>query len=1118
MLLTRIAIARPVTRVFEVCAPSAHRPVNFSAVSRSIASSFAMDFDTSMSCAGCPGKTYSPGLMPLLKCPESAPGSKADHVLMPTPLAGSERAKLARLASVSSSPSPFIKYRALLYPYRVAMANGMSDERYVEIVSTQDDRIKEVNDGKGFEATPLVYSAEQNAYVKDESNQVAGSHKARHLFNVMTYLQVLNSLNPSSAPLSSSRRLTVASCGNAGLAAATIAAAAEWPIDVCIPDNADPAVVQKLKDLGPSVNTIVCPRGVDSIEHVEFGAVSTAGAADPTVAVFKNLIEDHDSIPLSVQGTECGLAVEGVQTLIFELLDQAAEQKRTALDFSRLFIQVGGGALGAGLFQGLQRAVAGDLDVIVPGLKIPTVPAIITVQAEGNAPLNRAFEKIRVDGKTAAEAARAKDQYMFPWQNPNSVAHGILDDETYDWVELCRGMESTSGSAIVVSDDQIRAANTHAKSAYKVNSCHTGSVGLAGLMSSGCRREVPPSIVVLSGIDRSGVRAFSTSAGAHALGPMWVRNGITYHRLESTYDPQILFDFNKAHGTSPYNFIPDEPVKTHFAKLATGETTVWGAFTEDGDLVGFITGEVGGGYWLETGNGEDSTCFVNEFVVSPEHRGKHVGVNLASMSVSPDAGIFAINPSVKEMYTTVHVGNVTSRTAFIKGGYREAMTYKDAMRGRNTTVLKFSKNSDTSPRGNSQTMRVVGVQSGNAVDGIDVGIFDFEPLVRSQTDPRALAKSLKYTTIANKTFPFTPEERQYVLGLRAMRLENGNEYAEGNYKFGDWFAQCVNDLLVEAGVDKSEVALIGSHGQTVSGHPHWEFGDISVIAQKTGITVAGDFRPADVAAGGNGTPCTCTYDSIMLRPDVGQKKWRVTINIGGTSSVTFCPPWPEIGDKKAENMAPGGLDPGLGVFFMDLTVKAIDPSLDFDDDGKMARSGVINEELLSEFLKYKYYQQEQLPIGVGPDDFPETLWASWRAMAQERGVSDADLLTTFTELTARQIAMACKRFGGEHVTDGKTDDVLLRGGICNNSFFVERLKVNMEDQLEVKINRIKTLEDLNIDEDSWENAMYAMFGYLCYNNVYNFVPSCTGAVRPVVGGRIAPGENFHSVRLTQTPM
>lgn len=381
-----------------------------------------------------------------------------------------------------------------------------------------------------------------------------------------------------------------------------------------------------------------------------------------------------------------------------------------------------------------------------------------------------------------------------------------------------------------------------------------------------------------------------------------------------------------------------------------------------------------------------------------------------------------------------------------------------------------------------------------------------------------LSGSIKYETIANKTYPFTPEERKYVLGLRAMRLENGNEYAEGNYKFGEWCADRALQLLEDAGIDKSTVQLIGSHGQTVSGHPHWEFGDVSVIAQRTGITTAADFRPADVAAGGNGTPCTCTYDSIMLRPNAGEKKWRVTINIGGTSSVTFCPPWPTPGDAESEKMIPGGLDPGLGVFFMDLTVQAIDPTLDYDDDGKMARSGKVSHELLAEFLTYKYYQQDKLPIGVGPDDFPETLWSKWHARAQELGVSDVDLLTTFTELTAKQIAMACARFGGEHIANGATDDVLLRGGVCNNSYFVERLKANMEEQLKTKIDRIKTLDDLGIDEDSWENAMYAMFGYLCWNNVYNFVPSCTGAVRPVVGGRIAPGENFHSVRLTDTPM
>ena len=147
-----------------------------------------------------------------------------------------------------------------------------------------DERIKAI-DGTGFVTTPLMYSDELQAFVKNESGQVAGSHKARHLFNVMTYLQVLDEQRPADAlPMKAQRRLVVASCGNAGLAAATIAAAAEWPIDVCIPDNADPSVVANLQSLGKTVNIVFCPRDVDEVQVGDVGMVSTAGAADPTVS------------------------------------------------------------------------------------------------------------------------------------------------------------------------------------------------------------------------------------------------------------------------------------------------------------------------------------------------------------------------------------------------------------------------------------------------------------------------------------------------------------------------------------------------------------------------------------------------------------------------------------------------------------------------------------------------------------------------------------------------------------------------------------------------------------------------------------------------------------------
>ena len=96
---------------------------------------------------------------------------------------------------------------------------------------------------------------------------------------------------------------------------------------------------------------------------------------------------------------------------------------------------------------------------------------------------------------------------------------------------------------------------------------------------------------------------------------------------------------------------------------------------------------------------------------------------------------------------------------------------------------------------------------------------------------------------------------------------------------------------------------------------------------------------------------------------------------------------------------------------MDLCTQVIDPTLDYDENGNMARSGTTNEQLLAEMLEYKYYKQENLPIGVGPDDFPETLFKSWHNRAQELGVSNIDFLTTLTDQSTKQIALACKKFG-----------------------------------------------------------------------------------------------------------
>jgi hypothetical protein len=169
-----------------------------------------------------------------------------------------------------------------------------------------------------------------------------------------------------------------------------------------------------------------------------------------------------------------------------------------------------------------------------------------------------------------------------------------------------------------------------------------------------------------------GARAV-TKSGAQSP-TTWSVKGIEYRQLEKNYPFEELFEFNKLHGSTPHNFIPDGPVHAHLSQLATGATTVWGAF--DGKtLVGFLSAASSGGYWLETGPGEKATSFVNEFVVDASQRGKAIGKTLTKMSVDPQLGIFGVDANVKEMYTTVHSDNHASRAAFMQSGYAETLTY-----------------------------------------------------------------------------------------------------------------------------------------------------------------------------------------------------------------------------------------------------------------------------------------------------------------------------------------------------------------------------------------------------------------------------------------------------------
>jgi threonine dehydratase len=384
------------------------------------------------------------------RCPRAVGGDR-HHVLQIV-------RRMAPLRGVDD-PNPFVRYDVELAWAAFAEANGMTAEARTALVRELDDAVSAI-DGTGFRVTPfersaelsteLGFSADGGVWVKDETGNVAGSHKARHLFTVLLHLRAAELLrlapwSASSASSSSSERpaLAIASCGNAALAAATLARAADWPIEVFVPDWADAVVVARLAELGARITT--CERRAGDLP------------GDPTVLRFREAV-DAGAVPFSVQGPENALCLDGGRTIGWEMNEVLDHM------LDRVFVQVGGGAFAACVGAAFRAA----------GVH----PIIHAVQADGCAPLALAWDRSSGD----EHPERRWAEIMTPWPGPRSVADGILDDETYDWIGVFDAMRDCGGTPVVASEDLIVRAHQLASSTG-IHISPTGSAGLAGLMS-----------------------------------------------------------------------------------------------------------------------------------------------------------------------------------------------------------------------------------------------------------------------------------------------------------------------------------------------------------------------------------------------------------------------------------------------------------------------------------------------------------------------------------------------------------------------------------------------------------------------------------------------------------
>ena len=369
---------------------------------------------------------------------------------------------------------------------------------------------------------------------------------------------------------------------------------------------------------------------------------------------------------------------------------------------------------------------------------------------------------------------------------------------------------------------------------------------------------------------------------------------------------------------------------------------------------------------------------------------------------------------------------------------------------------------------------LVGLMSGTSLDGISAAVVRFTEGPGS----RIAFELLAFTSTA-----YSPDQRARLSA--ALHGTTPAEYCRLNFEVGEWLAAAAVQAIAEAGVARSDIAAIASHGQTVwheAGHSTWQFGESAVIAERTRLDVVSDFRVRDVAAAGQGAPLVPIADALLFS---AEGSWRALQNLGGIGNVTVVPPGGDLTGVRA-------FDTGPGCAVIDGVVRKLFPHLPYDRDGEIAARGRPVDAVVDRLLEDPYFSAPP-PKSTGRELFSipyiERLIADCRAA----GASDADVVATAVALTARSVADAYRRFMPEPVTE-----VLASGGGARNPTLMAAITAA------VAPIRVTDFDAEYFDGEAKEAVAFALLGYLYLMRIPANVPTATGARGRRILGKLTP--------------
>jgi anhydro-N-acetylmuramic acid kinase len=411
----------------------------------------------------------------------------------------------------------------------------------------------------------------------------------------------------------------------------------------------------------------------------------------------------------------------------------------------------------------------------------------------------------------------------------------------------------------------------------------------------------------------------------------------------------------------------------------------------------------------------------------------------------------------------------------------------------------------------SKPLLVLGLMSGTSADAIDVA------LARISGAPPNVSPKLVNRTSIN----FPKAIRTEILRVAEQQPITAGELSQLNFRLGEVFADAALTACKRFRITAKKIALIGSHGQTIfhQGQPvpylgsptasTLQIGEPSIIAARTGVTTVADFRPADIALGGQGAPLVPYADYLLYRhPSMG----RVSLNLGGIANITVLP----AAAKPSQIFA---FDTGPANMLIDALVSHFTRGRQrFDKDATIAQAGRAIPAFLDELMKDPYLKIAP-PKSTGREYYGRAYLKTLLSLARRHQAKPADTIRAATIFTALSVVDALHRFV---LPRHKIHQLIISGGGARNPLILAQLTAALAASTQAESltrtqraaphvrnkpasSKIELLSSaqLGVPEDAKEAFAFALMAYETFHRRPANLPSATGARGVAILGKIS---------------